>query len=732
MRILLVAVALAACSHPGDKAADAGTTDGSGAPTEVQLGGHYSPDGTTVTFRVASTRATRIELDVFAQPTGAAAMLTVAMTPSASGTAQVWEVTIPTTQLPTTIYYGYRAWGPNWTYDASWTPGSSAGWITDVDNLGNRMNPNKLLFDPYGLEQSHDPETPTQLSGAPYAVGSNNRATDSAQVAPKAIVLHEGGLDFGTKPTRAFKDDIVYEVHVRGLTAADPNAGTCAGTYAGAATRASYLASLGVTAVELMPVAETQNDTNNLVANSNSGDNYWGYSTLAYFAPDRHYACDQTAGGPTREFVAMVAAFHAAGLKVFVDVVYNHTAESSSSSLLSLRGLDNAGYYQLDTAGTGFVNSNGVGADVAAQKPLTAGLIIDSLRYWSATLGVDGFRFDLAPVLGNAGGTGAFSFDASALPATIAHDFARPTAGGSGVDLIAEPWAVANNSYELGKFPDGWSEWNGQFRDTTRQSQNDLGVDPVSPGGLLVRLSGSPDLYQGAGRPPASGVSYIISHDGFTLNDLYTCDAPNNTQAWPWGPSNGGTTSNYSWDQSGSATAQRQAVRTGMALELLAAGTPMIEGGDELGRTVQCNNNPYNLDSSGTWLSWSNQGAALSIFAQRMMQFRAAHAELRPATFGTQTYYDGNANVASAAYLADSTQAIIAWQVGDLYVAYNQSAAQVTVTLPAAPTGLAWYRVANTASFLESEDNIVAPGMEVAVQATYLLDARALLLLLAK
>ncbi|HUJ57450.1 MAG TPA: isoamylase [Kofleriaceae bacterium] len=730
MRGAILIVAAACVHHSGVTGSDAPGSD-AGLAWQPALGAHWTPAGDAVVFRVASTRATRIELDVFAAPTGAPAVQTVAMTQEAGAT--VWRAELPAAVLPATIYYGYRVWGPNWPYDPSWQPGSDAGWQTDCDAAGNRMNPNKLVFDPYAAELSHDPETPTQADGSPYAVGSH-RDTDSAPVAPKGIVLRDQPADFGQKPTRALADDIIYEVHVRGFTEADPTAGSCAGTYAGAAGRASYLASLGVTAIELMPIAETENDRNDVDPASDTGDNYWGYSTLAYFAPDRRYACDRSPGGPTAEFRAMVKAFHAQGIKVVLDVVYNHTAEGGGSSLLSLRGLDNAGYYQLDAAGTGYTNDNGVGADVAAQKPLASGLILDSLHYWKDAMGVDGFRFDLAPVLGNTCGPGCFTFDPTSLPRTIAQQFARPAGGGDGADLIAEPWGVGAGTYQVGHFPAGWSEWNDHVRDTVRQDQNDAGTIAITPGALATRIAGSPDLYDHDGRAPSAGITYLVSHDGFTLHDLYACAAPNNTQAWPYGPSSGGSTTNYSWDHGGDPVAQRQAVRTGLALELLAAGTPMITGGDELARTIQCNNNPYNLDSTATWLDWSSQGDALWTFAQRLFQFRAAHPELRPATWLTPPLYDANGQPASAAYLGDATQPIVMWTAGTTtLVAYNRGAAKLTITLPPAPAGLSWWRAANTAAFLEPQDNFVPPGQEQQVTTpTYDLDARALVLLIAR
>jgi glycogen operon protein len=357
--------------------------------------------------------------------------------------------------------------------------------------------------------------------------------------------------------------------------------------------------------------------------------------------------------------------------------------------------------------------------------------VLDSLAYWKDSLGVDGFRFDLAPVLGNACGPGCFEFDPSGLPSEIARRFARPADGGDGADLIAEPWAVASGSYSVGKFPAGWSEWNDRIRDTVREAQNQLGVVAITPGQLATRIAGSQDLY--ASRAPAAGVSYLVSHDGFTLHDLYACNAMANSQPWPYGPSSGGSTSNHSWDQGGDATAQRQAVRTGMALELLAAGVPMIEGGDELARSTHCNNNPYNLDSPGIWLDWSSRGDALWTFAQRLLQFRAAHPELRPASFAPIAWLDASGQPASAAYLGDATQPVLAWQVGAIYAAYNKSAAKVTLTLPQPPAGTAWYRAANTAAFMEPQDNFTPPGAEALLsQPTYDLDARAVVILVAR
>src|SRR5580704_8910298 len=472
-------------------------------------GARYDATNSNIVFRVYSSRATRVELDIFAVDYGAPEVATYSLTKDAD---DVWSVTVPVSALQAagatgTVFYGYRAWGPNWPYSSSWVKGSAAGFIADVDASGNRFNPNKLLFDPYALELSHDPINPNNSDGTVFASGARYRTLDTGPKATKGIVLAIDTSSVGAKPTRAQKDDIIYEVHVRGLTEADTSIPAAyRGTYRGAALKVGYLASLGVTAVEFLPVQETQNDANDVVPDSTAGVNYWGYSTLNYFAPDRRYASDRSAGGPTREFKAMVKAFHDAGIKVFIDVVYNHTGEGGAwnptdttvYNLYSFRGLDNPTYYSLTADMQSSWDNTGVGGNFNTYNPIAQNLIIDSLAYWRDTMGVDGFRFDLASVLGNTCQDGCFNFDKldpnNALNRIVRELGPRPAAGGAGVDLIAEPWAIGGNSYQVGGFPTGWSEWNGLYRDTLRAAQNELGVVPVSVVTLATRFSGSADL----------------------------------------------------------------------------------------------------------------------------------------------------------------------------------------------------------------------------------------------
>jgi len=737
-----------------------------------KLGASYDATKANVAFKVYSGRATRIELYLYSTATGTAEKARYVMTAGAGG---IWSTTLPVTTLTSkgltgTLYYGYRAWGPNWPYNASWVKGSATGFISDVDATGNRFNPNKLLSDPYALELSHDPTTPTMSNGTVYASGALYRNLDSGSVAPKGIVLAGDTQSTGVKPTRALKNDVIYEVHVRGLTGNDTSlAAGYRGTYKGAGMKAAYLASLGVTAVEFLPVQETQNDTNDNDPNSNSGDNYWGYMTLNYFAPDRRYAYDKTPGGPTREFKEMVKAFHDQGIKVLVDVVYNHTGEGGAWSstdkttfnVMSMRGLDNPTYYSLTADRQFSWDNTGVGGNYNTRNLVAQNLIIDSLAYWRDKLGVDGYRYDLASVLGNTCEHGCFNFDkmdsGNALNRIMAELPRRPAAGGTGLDHIAEPWAIGGNTYQVGGFPTGWAEWNGMYRDIIRQKQNKLGSASVTPGQLASRIAGSSDLYGDDGRKPWHSVNFITAHDGFTLKDLYACNSKNNLQAYPWGPSDGGDDNNNSWDQGGIAADQRKAARNGMALMMLSAGVPMIVGGDEYLRTVQCNNNPYNLDASTNWLgwTWTTDQANFKAFSKAMMAFRKAHPALRPSEFYSSADTNGNVmeqlrwfkpdgGVADAAYFGNAANHALAWRIdgtefGDtasaIYVAHNAWSAQVNFVLPWPGAGKTWYRVTDTCSWAEGASQVRASGAEDLIggeNTSYGVCGRGTLLLIAK
>lgn len=746
-------------------------TPGHATPTAAQdaaLGAHFDSDG-NVDFAVYSSAATRIELYVYAEAYDASEELVRELDPDGDVfSAHVTAEELDEAGVGEHVYYGYRAWGPNWEHHSDWTPGSEAGFESDVDAEGNRFNPNKLLFDPYAREISHDPTHPEMTDRGVYASGPEHRERDSGPLAPKGIVLPEPEPNTAAKPQHAFKDDVIYEVHVKGLTADDESLPEdLRGTYAGAATKAEYLAQLGVTAVQFLPTQETPNDRNDIDPDSSEDSNYWGYETLNYFSPDRRYSSDQSPGGPTAEYREMVRAFHDAGLKVFADVVYNHTGEGyawddddpDTYNVMSFRGLDNPTYYSLSEDMQEPWDNTGVGGNYNTYNPVAQELIVESLRYWRDVLGIDGFRHDLAAVLGNTCEHGCFEYDRddpdTAINAITAELPPRPDSGGEGVDWIAEPWALGEGTYQVGNFPDGWSEWNDQYRDTLRSDQNQLGDVEVTPADLATRFTGSSDLYED--RSPAASVNFMVAHDGFTLSDLYSCNAKDNEQPWPYGPSDGGSDENRSWDQDGDPAAQRQAARTGAAFLALSAGTPMTTGGDEHLRGMQCNNNPYNVDSDANWLDWEPDADAETFaqYSQRMWQFRADHPALRPSEFYSDSDGDDNGfaqlewytpeGVApDEAYWNDPDNHALSWRLDGaefddpaeaIYVGYNGWSDAVDFTLPDPGDGLQWHRVVDTAAWAEGDDQVALPGEEEQVGGDgdqYELHQRSLVVLIAR
>jgi isoamylase len=736
------------------------------------LGARFLRGNSEAGFRVNAPAATRVELWIYAVAMDAGRILRRPMDRQTNGsfTATVAIADLKSLGPEGVIYYGYRAWGPNWLFDNAWTPGSAVGFVADVDAGGHRFNPNKLLLDPYALEVSHNPLTPAHADPTAYLSGATFRLLDTGPFAPKGIVLAIPGPDFGVKPVGAFKDDIIYEVHLRGLTKNDPSVPpNLQGTYAGASFRAEYLRDLGVTAVEFQPIHETQNALNDSPQFA-AYHNYWGYNSCSFFAPSRRYASDQSPGGPTREWIAMVKAFHAAGLKVYVDVVYNHHEEGpvdeatgTIGKIYSLRGLDNLNYYEArsPTEPNHYEDDNGVGPNVNAATAETRNLILDSLKYWSTVMGADGFRFDLAAVLGNADAQGGFYFNrddpSNILNRALSELPARPAHGGPGVDLIAEPYTANSAGQEQGNFPLGWSEWNDRYRDVFRASQNKLGFAAVPPASMAARFAGSDDLFGARGRKPWNSVNYIVSHDGMTLRDLYSFNGPNNNQPFPFGPSSGGRSAvdEMCWDHGGDPVQQRQAVRTGLAILSLSAGTPMLLGGSEINRTLLGNNNSYNLDTIANWFDWhlTARETALTEYTRGLLRFRLAHPALRPAEFFTGTDHNGNglkdltwylpgAGEPDMNYFTNPGNHFLAYRIdgtelGDpaasIYVAYNAWMDPVVVTLPLNFTDKRWYVVADTSATAEAWGNIHAAGQEVELGARqYAVAGRSLVLLIEK
>ncbi len=744
-------------------APDGGTEPDGDSPTVVpeRFGPYVDPKTGDLVLRVRSERATRVAVELFAAATGQDAVFTATL--ARADDAPVWSVRLAGAELhekglEAPYLYGLRAWGPNWTYDPSWAPGSHAGFVADVDADGHHFDPNKLLVDPFARELTHDPVSLAHQDFGPFLTGEGHRDEDNARFAPKSLALVDPApTSRPPKPTRALTDDVVYEAHVRGFTKLDPSVPEDErGTYAGAARKAKYLRGLGVTAIEFLPIHETQNEQNDW-RDSTDGANYWGYASNSYFAPERRYAHDRSPGGPTRELRAMVDAFHAEGIKVFLDVVYNHTAEGKAGQdpgvvpLLSLRGLDGPNYY-LGAEDRRFdMDHNGVGADLAVMRPAAQILVLESLAYAANDLGVDGFRFDLASVLGNTCDAACFHFDAGAKEGLLQRILERlpprPVTGGEGVDLVAEPWAIGDGTYQLGHFPAGFAEWNGAFRDTVRRVQNRYGVSDVRLGDVVARFAGSTDVF--GARGAAASIDFVVAHDGMTLADLYAYDHKRNDQPWPYGPSDGGSDDDLSWSQDGDVEAQKRAARTGMALLAMSRGTPMFLMGDERLRSQRGNNNAYNLDTLGSWMDWS-PGAdadAFAAFTKAVLAQRATYTVLRAthALDGKDASGDGVKDVAwtnpdgteldAATYDRNDAPLVVRFDPREadpkaaavsLLFVHQRAPSPVTVTLPTPRGEARWRRAIDTSA----EVPAYAPGAEPTIPGTtYTVGARTAVLL---
>jgi isoamylase len=514
--------------------------------------------------------------------------------------------------------YGYRATGP---YDPE---------------RGVRCNPAKLLLDPYAHAFSGSvtfgPEVLGYTEGDPDAPS----AADSAASMPRSLVVADNPLRWreGARPRHRFSETIIYELHVKGFTMRHPGIPPeLRGTYAGLGHEAAlaHLTDLGVTAVELLPVHESVPEAFLL---RRGLTNYWGYNTIGYFAPHQAYSAAVRAGKPggqVDEFKAMVDALHGAGLEVLLDVVFNHTAEADHRGpTLCFRGLDNPAYYRLEAGDPRhYVDTTGCGNSLNAGDPVTLQLIMDSLRYWLTQMHVDGFRFDLATTLGRQ--DGGFE-QVSAFFDLVSQD---PVV--SRAKLIAEPWDVGQfDSYDLGRFPPLWREWNGKYRDTMRDfwRSHDVGL-----GEFATRFCGSADLYAGEHRRPTASVNLITVHDGFTLRDLVSYDGKHNEAN---GESNrDGTSDNRSWNCGAEGPAADPAIltlrarqsRAMLATLLLSFGVPMMLGGDELGRTQHGNNNAYCQDNEISWVDWSQPDTELQAFASRLVAFRKKHPVFRRRRF---------------------------------------------------------------------------------------------------
>ena len=606
--------------------------------------------------------------------------------------------------------YGYRVHGP-------YEPES-----------GHRFNPNKLVLDPYAKAMARTVQWDDSLFG--YTIGDPREdlsfdARDSAAHAPLAAVA-EGAFTWGVDapPRTPWHETLIYELHPKGFTQCHPEIPReLRGTYAGLGSEPAirHLRQLGVTAVELLPVHHHAYDRH-LVERGLS--NYWGYNTLAYFAPDTRYAAARTSLDVVREFKTMVRALHAAGIEVILDVVYNHTAEGNQlGPTLSLRGIDNAAYYRLWNDPRYYEDFTGCGNTLNMLHPRVLQLIMDSLRYWVLEMHVDGFRFDLASALARE----LFEVDRLSAFFDVIHQ--DPVI--SQVKLIAEPWDLGEGGYQVGNFPVLWTEWNGRYRDSVRRFWRGDGGE-VSE--FATRVVGSSDLYEHSGRRPYASINFVTSHDGFSLQDLVSYNEKHNEAN---GDDNAdGESHNLGWncgvegptDEPAVLALREQQKRNFMATLLLSQGVAMIRAGDELGHTQGGNNNAYCQDNEISWLDWNlDEGQrdflefcryVVGLWREhpvfRRRQFfqgrRIRGAEVKDVTW----FEPSGREMTDDAWNADFVRSLMIRFSGDsidevdergerivddtLLLLLNAADGGSTFTLPPPPVGLAWQRILDTSA----------------------------------
>ena len=571
------------------------------------LGVHW--DGQGVNIAVFSAHAQRVEFCVF-DDSGQHEVRRIALP---GHTQDIWHGYLPLAQPG--LVYGLRAHGP-------WRP-----------ERGHRFNPHKLLLDPYAREIVGRFEWRAEHFGADAQHAADMDLRDNAAQALKARVVDERtGGPRASHLHVPLDRTVLYELHVKGFTQQHPGVPEALrGSFAGLASDAAiaHFQRLGVTSLCLLPVHQHL-DERRLAGLGLS--NYWGYNTIGFFCPDAALASATGGHTPRAEFRAMVERLHAHGLEVLLDVVYNHTAESDEHGpTVSFRGLDNASYYRLPPEHkAGYENHTGCGNTLDLRQPRVLQLVLDSLRYWAGEMGVDGFRFDLAPVLGR----GDHGFDPRAPFFTaLAQD---PLL--SRLKMIAEPWDVGPGGYQLGNFPAGWLEWNDRFRDSMRAFWIE---GSRSRGEFAQRLAASSDIFQPRHRAPAESVNYVVSHDGFTLADLVSYAQRHNEANGEHNRDGHGHNHSGNFGVEGPTddvavrSARGRVARALLASTLLSQGTPMLAAGDELGRSQRGNNNAYCQDNPTSWLDWASAEDDRIAFTARLLSLR------RQALPFANRWYDG-------------------------------------------------------------------------------------------
>jgi isoamylase len=675
------------------------------AGNPLPIGGtHQLGDG--VNFVLFSRNARRVRLELYEHPDDSSPTRIIDLDPRTHRTGDIWHVWVR--GIPTGQLYGYRIEGP-------YQP-----------EVGHRFNPHKLLLDPYARAiagvadwdflAARGYDSSSKLTDLSFS------SSDNADTTPKCIFTRDlFNWEMDLPPKHSASDTVIYETHVRGLTIHPSSGVVRPGTFIGLTEKIPYLQDLGVTAIELMPVLEfNENESQRL--NPITGErlkNYWGYNPVAYFAPKQSYSFEGPRWRQSVEFREMVKAFHRAGIEVILDIVLNHTAENDElGPTICLRGIENSIFYMLQEDEPRYYKDfSGVGNTLNANHPVVREFVTSVLRYWVMNMHVDGFRFDLASVLGR-DEHGNVLRDAPLLDGIAEDPVLRD------VKIIAEAWD-AGGAYQVGDFSTKrWTEWNGRFRDDVRRFWiGDAGM----MGSFASRICGSSDLYQRSGKGPASSLNFVTCHDGFTLNDLVSYKQKHNNENGEF--SRDGTDANYSDNCGVEGPSQDPAVE-GMRNRLIknflltlfiSRGVPMLLGGDEFRRTQRGNNNAYCQDNEMSWFDWSllEKHKEMHRFTRGMIAFRRAHPVLRRESFYTSADIKWFAPNGTAPDWADQQQKSFACLIleqtePDLFLLFNADTRPVDFSIPALTAGKIWRLAVDTAR--TAPDDLFDPGKEPSLQ----------------
>ncbi|MGD0097183.1 MAG: glycogen debranching protein GlgX [Terracidiphilus sp.] len=691
--------------------------NGFAAPSEVgeiqagnplPIGGAHE-QGRGVNFVLFSRHATGVRLEFYRKSDDSSPSRFIDLDPVRHRTGDIWHVWVPA--IPTGQLYGYRIEGP-------YRP-----------EEGHRFNPHKLLLDPYARAiawvENWDFLAARGYDSSSSLTDLSYSTFDNAGTTPKCVFTGDHfDWEMDSPPKHSVSDTVIYETHVRGFTI-HPSSGVAhPGTFAGLTEKIPYLQDLGVTAIELMPVLEfNENESNRL--NPITGErlkNYWGYNPVAFFAPKQSYCIGGPHGQQNQEFREMIKAFHRAGIEVILDIVLNHTAESDElGPTISLRGIENSIFYMLQENGRRYYkNFSGVGNTLNANHPVVREFVRNVLRYWVMHMHVDGFRFDLASVLGR-DEHGEMLLNAPLLDGIAEDPILRDA------KIIAEAWD-AGGAYQVGGFSTKrWTEWNGRFRDDARRFwSGDAGMI----GSFASRICGSSDLYQSSGKGPASSLNFVTCHDGFTLNDLVSYKQKHNDENGEF--SRDGTDANYS-DNCGMEGPSRDPGVEGMRIRLIknflltlfiSRGVPMLLGGDEFRRTQRGNNNAYCQDNEVSWFDWSllEKHKEIQRFTRGMIAFRRAHPVLRSEKFYTDEEIKWFAPNGAAPNWADQRQKSFACLIlgetePELFLLFNADTRSVDFSIPVLPAGKIWRLAVDTS--LAAPDDLPDSGKEPSMESQF-------------